>query len=406
MALSRAILPALALLSGFGAALPAMAQSTGTPARPVGFVVPEYKSKDGQFIIRARGRVIHDFYSVSRNFDAGSINGDTENDDLRALRLGVDGQFTSKIKFRADANLINGDVNWADVYLGYTGQKYEFYVGQHRLSTALETASSATMEPLTEPSLVTISFAQNARNFGAIARVKGANWQVVGGLYHGNLNAGEIFADDAIAYAQARGTYAFRHKDRDVLQIGASVRVRDAQDGPSLRYGVRPTGTNYGPRTLDSGLISRGDTTLSLEALMIRGSLIVSAEHQIMQADLPSGTANLNGSYVSAAWYLTGETRRYSVATASLGGVKPKKSIRLGGPGSVALVGRLDRLDQTDARFGARAGRVDALSLGVAWVPVDYVMLRLSASENRYSGPSAAREGTARAVTARAQFAF
>ncbi len=392
------------LCCAFGLVVPANVHAAST--KPVGFVVPEWKSDTGKVIVKARGRAIHDFYQIDRSFDAGSLSGQTESDDLRALRLGIDGQFTDKVKIRADANLVNGDINWVDVYVGYTGEKYEFYLGQHRLSTTLETASPDLMEPLTEVSLVGLAFAQNVRNFGAIARVKGSSWQVVGGLYHGNLNAGEIFADDAVAYAQVRATHAVRNKDRDVLHVGASLRVRDAQDGPRLRYSVRPSITNYGPRTLDSGFVGKSDNTVSLEALMIRGSLIVSAEHQMMQADLPSGTANLNGSFIAAAWYVTGETRRYSVGTGNLGSVRPRKSVRLGGPGSLALLARLDRLDQSDARFGAQAGRVDAISLGIAWVPVDYVMLRLSVSENRYNSPNAARNGRAQATTARVQFAF
>jgi phosphate-selective porin OprO/OprP len=372
----------------------------------VGFVVPEWKSNNGEVIVRARGRVFHDFYSIDRDFDAGTINGETTNNGLRALRLGIDGQLSKSMRFRADANLTGSAVNWADVYLGYNGQKYEFFVGQQRLSTALETASSATVAPLPEPSLVTVAFGQNVRNFGAIARVKGNDWQVVGGLYHGNLNAGDIFGDDVIRAAQVRGSYAPRHRDRDVLHIGASVRVRDTQSGSILRYGTRPAPTNFGPRTLDSGTVSSGDTTFSLEGLMVRGSVIITAEHHILQADTLGGTANLNGSYIEGAWYLTGETRRYAVGSGNLGSVRPKKSIRAGGHGALALVGRLERLDQSDAAFGARAGRVEAASLGAAWVPVEFIMLRLAASYARYDGPVAARRGTSNAFLARAQFSF
>jgi phosphate-selective porin OprO and OprP len=388
--------------SGLCLSSPVIAQT----AKPTGFTVPEWKSKSGDVIVRARVRALHDFYSIERDFDAGSINGTTENNDTRAIRMGIDGQFSKTVKFRADANLVNGDVNWADVYLGYTNDKVEFFVGQHRLSTALETASSATIAPLPEPSLITITNGQNLRNFGAIARVKGENWQVVGGLYTGNLNAGDIFGDDVIRYGQVRGTYALRAKERDVFQIGASVRVRDAQGGPLLRYSTRPAATNFGARTLDSGAVARDDITVSLEAALVKGSLIVTAEHQITQADTLTGTASLNGSYVEGAWYLTGESRRYSVSSASFGGIRPKKSVRAGGPGAIGLVARLERLDQSDSAFGTRAGSVGAISVGAVWHPVDYVMFRLAAAHSDYSGPVAARNGTANVIMARAQFSF
>jgi phosphate-selective porin OprO and OprP len=395
---------------GFSATLAPYAQAqsrtTASAPRPVGFVVPEYKSKDGQFIIRGRGRATHDFYNVSRNFDAGTINGDTENNDLRALRLGVDGQFTSKIKFRADANLTASQINWSDVYVGYTGSKYEAFIGQNYIAAPLEFSVPDINFPMPEASLVGSSFGQGQRNFGVLGRVKGADWQVIGGLYNGNINAGDIFGDDVLRYAQIRATYSPRHKERDVLHFGGSLRVRDAQAGPLLRYAVRPAATSFGPRTLDSGAIATGDTTVSLEGLFMRGSLLVTGEHQMLWADTARGTAAMNGTYLEVCYWLTGENRRYNVGSGNVGQVKPKKSIRLGGPGALALVGRLERLDQNDALLGTRAGRVDAATLGLAWTPVEFVMLRLAASENHYRGPNPARNGTARAVTARLQFAF
>jgi phosphate-selective porin OprO and OprP len=382
-----------------------MAQSS-TPARPAGFVVPEWKSSDGNFIIKARGRAVHDFYRVSRDFDGGSINGDTENDDLRALRFGVDGQFSPTLKFRADANLVNNQVNWADVYIGYSGKKYELFVGQGRLSTTFENAAPDINFPLPENSLVNTAFGHSQRDFGAVGRVKGQDWQVVGGLYQGNINAGDVLGDDVLRYAQVRGTYALRHKDRDVVQIGASMRVRDTQRGPLLRYATRPAATNYGPRTLDSGGLATGDKTLALEGLVIRGSFMLSAEHEVLWADTARGIAALNGSYVEGTWWLTGETRTYAVTTGTVGQVKPRKSIFAGGPGAIALVGRLEQLDQSDGRLGTRAGRVEAASLGVAWTPVEFVMFRLAASHSLYTGPNAARDGTADVIMGRAQFAF
>jgi phosphate-selective porin len=408
MILSRNLVSALALISVFGVASSAQAQTTSaaSSARPVGFVVPQWKSHDNQIIIRGRARFVHDFYSVSRDFDGGSINGETKNNDLRALRIGIDGQLSPKIKIRADANLTASQVNWSDVYFGYSGDKYEAFIGQNYQAAPLELAVPDINFPLPENSLVNAAFGQNQRNFGVLGRVKRPNWQIVGGLYHGNLNAGDIFGDDVLRYAQVRGTYAFRKKERDAFHIGASLRVRDAQEGPLLRYGTRPAATNYGPRTLDSAAVASGDTTFSLETLYMKGSLLITAEHQMLWANTARGVAAMDGTYLEACYWLTGESRRYSVGAGNAGQVKPKKSIRAGGPGAIALVGRLERLDQSDSRLGTRAGRVEALSLGVAWMPVEFVMFRLAGSHSRYSGPNSSRNGSADVIMGRAQFAF
>jgi phosphate-selective porin OprO and OprP len=408
MILSRMFVSALAALSVVSVASSAHAQTApaASSTRPAGFVVPQWKSQDNQIIIRGRARFVHDFYSVSRDFDGGTINGDTKNDDLRALRIGIDGQLSPKIKIRADANLTASQVNWSDVYIGYSGDKYEAFIGQNYQAAPLELAVPDINFPLPENSLVNAAFGQNQRNFGVVGRVKRPNWQIVGGLYHGNLNAGDIFGDDVLRYAQVRGTYAFAKKERDAFHVGASLRVRDAQGGPLLRYGTRPAATNFGPRTLDTGAVASGDTTLSFETLYMKGSLLITAEHQMLWADTTRGVAALNGTYVEACYWLTGESRRYSVGSGTVGQVKPKKSILEGGPGAIAFVGRLERLDQTDVRLGTRAGQVEAASLGVAWTPIEFVMFRLAASHSHYSGPNPARNGDADVIMGRAQFAF
>jgi phosphate-selective porin OprO and OprP len=376
------------------------------PQGPFGFTVPEWRSDDGRMIVRARGRAIHDVYHLARDFEASANDGVTTNDDLRALRFGVDGQFSPRIRFRADANLTGHQINWADVYIGYTGPKYEAFIGQHYISSPLETVENDPNFLLPEASLVNLAFGQNQRNFGAVVRVKGESWQAVGGLYQGNLNAGDIFGDDVLRYAQARVTFAPRHKEGDVVHVGVNVRARDVQDGPLLRYASRAAATNFGPRLLDSGVVATGDQTLSLEGMIIRGSWMLSFEHDILWADMATGTAQMSGTDIEARWWITGETRRYVVGTGSVAPVRPKRSVNQGGPGAIALVARLDQLDQTDTRLGTRAGRVAAVSLGVAWTPMDFVMFRLAASQSHYSGPVAPRNGNAEVIMARAQFSF
>jgi phosphate-selective porin len=388
------------------AAVGQSAPSPASPAAPVGFVVPEWKSADGKVILRLRGRVVHDFYDVDT--DLGGTAGDVtlSNNSLRAVRFGIDGQFSPKVRFRADANLIDSQVNWADVFLGYTGSKYEAYVGQQRLATTLETLGPDVNYPLPETSLVGTSFGQSIRKFGAIARVKGTNWQTVAAFYTGDLNAGDVFGDDALHTTQVRSTYAFHNKDRDVVHVGASVRVRDARDGPLLRYATRPAATNFGPRSLDSGAIASSDTTVTLEGLWIKGSFMLSGEHQMLWADTARGTAAIDGTYIEACYWLTGEYRRYQAGTGNVTQVRPKRSVRAGGLGAIGLVARADRLDQTDARFGTRAGGEQALSVGVAWLPVDFVTFRLAASQTWIDKPLASQSGSTRVIMGRAQFAF
>jgi phosphate-selective porin OprO and OprP len=379
---------------------------TPAPTRPIGFVVPEWKSEDGNIIIRARGRAVHDFFRLERDFDGGTINGETQNDDLRALRFGIDGQLSPKIRIRADANLVQSQINWVDVYIGYVGLKREVFVGQSRLASPISSSSSDINFAMPEFAMATVAFGQDVRNFNVMGRVKGANWQVVGALTQGNLNAGDIFGDDALRAAQIRATYAARNKDRDVLHVGMSLRARDVQSGELLRYRSRPAEINFGPRTIDSGAIAKRDQTLALEAMYQKGSLLVMSEVQQVWADTAQGTASLGGGYVEATYWLTGENRRYSAGAGTVGIVRPKKSLRQGGPGAIALFASAEYLDLNDRVLGSRAGRAEAISAGVSWTPVDFIMLRIAGSQNWYSGPNPARNGEASVIMGRVQFSF
>ena len=371
-----------------------------------GFVVPEWKSSNEQIRLRVRARAIHDFYAISRDFEGTQNDTDISSDRLRAIRFGVDGQLSSTIRVRADANLTNSQINWSDVFLGHVDPKFEAYIGQHYLSANLESVSRPVNALLPTPSLVTQAFDQNVRNFGVVARVKGANWQIIGGVFHGNINAGDIFGDDVQRYAQVRATYVMRQSENTLVHLGVNFRIRDAQNGPLLRYAARPASMSFGERPLDSGFVARGDTTLAFETIIMRGPVVIIGEHHWLSADVSGGSATLAGGYLEANWWLTGEGRRYSASSGNLNQIRPKRSVVAGGYGAIGLVARLDHVDQTDVRLGAGSGRVTALSMGVSWVPVDYVTFRLATSLSRYRGAGPFGNSDARVLMGRAQFSF
>ena len=390
------------LSSGFVSPVHAQASQAAKRA----FDIPEWKSADGSANLRLRMRAVHDFYHITTDFDGSAPDIDIATDNLRALRIGIDGQLSPKVRMRADANLVNSQVNWADVYLGYIGDRVELYVGQSNLSSPLETVSRSFTGLLPERSLINFALGQNQRNLGAVARVKGEDWQVVGGIFHGNINAGDVFGSDALRYAQIRATHAPRNQERDIIHYGINLRIRDVQDGALLRYATRPAATNFGPRVLDSGAIASQDMVFGFEGGVVRGSLVVTAEHNMLWADTPAGSISLQGSYIEAGYFLTGESRRYRASTGVLSQVRPIRSVQEGGLGAIAVVARYDRLDQSNPLLGTNAGRVNAFSFGVSWVPIEHVTFRVAASESRYTGFLPAQNGVAHVIMSRAQLAF
>jgi phosphate-selective porin OprO/OprP len=382
------------------------------------FVVPEWKSEDGQVVMRMRGRWQQDYYSIKNDFGNPLRDNDTSSENLRGVRVGLDGSVTPKFAFRGEVDFINEQTNWMDLFVTYRGDNLDLTVGQHYQASSIEGSMSNPMFLLPEASLVTNALLLRTRGVGLTARWRGENWQAIVSASGGNMNAGDVFGDDIIKQVQARVSYAPINKANNVLHFGINTRTRDAQDGPLIRYRARPAAAAHSPRTIDSGAFASRDANLGLEAIWIKGPLTISAEAQRVWADDKGDIKPLSGGYVEASYWLTGESRRYRASVGNFTPVTPKKSLLKGGMGGIALVSRIENLDLSHADLpiaqaranpaGISQGRAEAVSVGLVWLPVEYVMFRLAGTQTRYDGQARGFDGKGktRVVTARVQFNF
>ncbi len=413
---SRFALPLTGLVALFWLGT-GLTEANATPKTP-SFVVPEWKSDDGQVVVRMRGRWQQDYYSIKNEFGNLLRDNDTSSENLRGVRVGLDGTATAKFAFRAEVDFINEQTNWMDLFVTYRGKNLDLTVGQHYQASSIEGSMSNPMFLLPEASLVTNALLLRTRGVGLTARWRGENWQAIVSASGGNMNAGDVFGDDIVKQLQARVSYAPINQTGNVLHFGVNSRLRDAQDGPLLRYRARPAGTAHVARTIDSGAIGSSDANLGLEAIWVKGPLTVSAESHQTWVDLNGDIKPISGAYIEASYWLTGETRRYRDAVGNFTTVTPKKSLLKGGVGGVAIVSRIENLDLSHSNLpisqarsnsaGISQGRAEAVSLGLVWLPVEYVMFRLAGTQTRYDGQARGFDGKGktRVVTARAQFNF
>ncbi len=413
---SRFALPLTGLVALFWLGT-GLTEANATPKTP-SFVVPEWKSDDGQVVVRMRGRWQQDYYSIKNDFGNPLRDNDTSSENLRGVRMGLDGTATAKFAFRAEVDFINEQTNWMDLFVTYRGKNLDLTVGQNYQASSIEGSMPNPQFLLPEASLVTNALLLRTRGFGVTARWRGKNWQAVTAATGGNMNAGDVFGDDIVKQLQARVSYAPLNQTGNVLHFGVNSRLRDAQDGPLLRYRARPAGTAHVARTIDSGAIGSSDANLGLEAIWVKGPLTVSAESHQTWADLNGDIKPISGAYVEASYWLTGETRRYRDAVGNFTAVTPKKSLLKGGPGGVALVSRIEYLDLSHSNLpisqarsnpaGISQGRAEAVSVGLVWLPVEFVTFRLAGTQTRYDGQARGFDGKGktRVVTARAQFNF
>ena len=381
-------------------------------------MVPEWKSEDGQVVVRMRGRWQQDYYSIRNDFGNPLRDNDTSSENLRGVRVGLDGNVTANFAFRAEVDFINEQTNWNDFFVTYRGKNLDLTLGQNYQASSIEGSTPNPIFLLPEASLMTNALLLRARGFGLTARWRGENWQAVISGSGGNMNAGDVFGDDVIKQLQARISYAPINNPNNVLHFGINTRLRDAQDGPLIRYRARPAATAHSPRTIDSGAFASSDANLGLEAIWFKGPLTVTAEAQRVWADQGGDIKPLSGAYVEASYWLTGESRRYRAAVGNFIAVTPNKSLLKGGVGAIALVSRIENLDLSHSDrpaslalsnpAGISQGRAEAVSIGLVWLPVEYVTFRLAGSQTRYDGQARGFDGKGktRVVTARAQFNF
>lgn len=154
----------------------------------------------------------------------------------------------------------------------------------------------------------------------------------------------------------------------DVLYLadtGGGPGVNDLRMRERIEVRIDPT------RVLDTGTLANVSSALvlSAEAAGAIGSFHAQGEYfdytisRFAQPDL-----HFKGGYVQAGYILTGERRKYSASSGSLGGISPKNPFfwdMSGGTGAWELAARYSYVDLNDAAvFG---GRQQNITVGVNW---------------------------------------
>jgi phosphate-selective porin O/P len=137
-----------------------------------------------------------------------------------------------------------------------------------------------------------------------------------------------------------------------LIHLGASASyVLSSRD--RIRYQSRPE-SFLAPDLVDTGDLDTNNAfPFGLEFAAKRGPLTIQAEYLASVVDAgPLGHASLDGAYVSAGWFLTGEERAYDTSVGQMGALVPTHNVdplqdhwtrgswRHGYPGSISATAR------------------------------------------------------------------
>ena len=330
---------------------------------------------------------------------------------VRRLFLGGQGAFSGHWRYKAEFVLTpDADTLIDDAYLEYRNGPWSVLIGEHKTATVLEDQTSSLDLSFNEGASFVSAFGYG-RRAGLGVSYGRAHWSAALAIQGDSLNAlegGETNADARTIAARATFAPLLRGEGDalELVHLGVNARRREFGDRP-FRYRTRPM-NGRGARWIDAGADALGerDGALGLEFAAQRGPIGVQAEHNWLSGDTAAGAGfEFSGYYVDVLWSPTGEARAYRAATGSFRAARPRRPVNEGGPGHWMLSVRRDVLDLSDPTGGSARGEQRATALGVDWIPVEHVRLKLNIARtemDRSFGP----DEVAEVVTARLQLDF
>ena len=372
---------------------------------------PRLGSTDG-WSIKPRGRLQYDVGHVERPEGAAGT-GFGSGDILRRARFGLEGTMPGGFGFAIDLETAGGNDELADAYLTWKASpRATLTLGQHNNFQALEELTSSRFTSFVERAAFTDAFAFNRRLGLSLTWTQGP-LTAQAGAFSGNIQELDEPSGEALRL-DGRFVYAPRIGDTQ-LHFAGSLHWRERSAAAAaalpLRYRQRPLVNFTDLRFVATpSLPVEGETSVGLEAAMIRGPLHAAAEAHWLGADTttPGLSPTFFGAYVELGWFLTGESRGYKGARWDRTEVsRPIESGR--GFGAVQLNLRYDRVDlDSDGIVG---GTQDAFQVGLIWMPTDHVRFLFNYSQIAYHNAAIPAAGGDRdyaidVVAARAQIDF
>lgn len=328
----------------------------------------KFISNDGATSFQISGRVQSDYAHYHE--DKQPLGDGTA---IRSARLSGQGTVYSVWNYRFEYDFSDSKANPTargirDAYLSYTGFKpLVITVGNSKEPFSLEQLTNDLAITFMERSLIDI-FAP-ARHVGATAQTSGTNWSLAGGVY-GERPEDDVINEGDEGYDLAgRATWAPWSNTDHVLHLGAAVRHHEPKDSTNqLRFASRPESNITDVQLVNSGVLADADnfTSYGLETAGEWGPWSIQAEYMDTQVNRGSmGDISLNGWYVAASWFITGESRPYNPALGIFDRVTPKTIVGQAGSGAWELAVRLSQVDLNDK--DVTGGRERNFTTGLNW---------------------------------------
>ncbi len=378
----------------------------GTPSLTPGRF--EMKDKTGDFGWRVGGRVMYD----AAFFDNDGAFRQTDAGQFRRVRLNVAGTLNAVWKYKVEYDfreLDTGIAGLKDAFIQYTGATLaglplDIKIGQSHEPFSFDLINSSNNSLFVERALPVNTFANfvGERNPGIKSTLIGESWTAALGAFAtrqqestssvttrctlpttGALN-GRTFTctgsggqestnprDFNDGYAiTARATYAPWHEGGHVLHLGTAVSYRDFLNGNTVRLSERPEVNETSSRLINTGDFTADEfVRWNAELAVVEGPFTFQGEFLALKTNSTTAFDDpfFTGFYLSAGWFLTGESRPYKFEEGIWDSVRPKGMVGRGGWGAWELVARYSSADLTDG--SVTGGEEENVTAGLNWYP-------------------------------------
>lgn len=372
--------------------------------------VPEFVSADGRFRFKPRGRLYLDgAWTGGSESAARNISGT----EARALWLGFEGQVDA-FNFALIADIANNQAAIRSAYVAWRDRtpagEVELTLGNRLSEKGLEGSSSSEGAPFLERNAVAlaISPSKGLYGLGLTAKVFGDRWHVAGQVAGDDINDNPGTARDTVTTLVRAHWNPIRGETGAVHLAAWGFHEAFSSSVTRVTRGTPWGGGHFNDNLLvPMGVIE--DPTQAWawggEAGVVRGPGWVFAEYGARRVAGRPISATVRAWTLSAGWSLTGDRPGYAPRSGTWVRTAPQTPLSDGGIGAVELVGRVQRLDNTQAPSG---GLGEEFTLGLNWKPEAWLRLMLNGSLWRTvntSGVYAGRDN-GQAVTGRLQLSF
>jgi len=329
------------------------------------------------------------FYTIADEFIESNYGPFEDDNEIRRLWMYMRADINKRVEIKMQAAVINGLVKIRDLYLRYKTLPVSITVGHFKEPFSLDKLPEPQHLTFLERSLAD-TFSPG-RNSGIM--IDGAFFDnrmtYAFGIFRKTDDYGDTSDREASYKYTGRITSLPFYSDSFLLHFGASISHRELG-----LYGVSKF--NAWPETwIVNGFLSTGsfrsesELLLDLETALVWKQFSVQAEY--FSADIDSEARDypfLEGYYVQASYWLTGEKRNYIPAKARFGQVKLLKGMENeGGIGALELAARYSFIDLFDQRI--KAGELEIITFGLNWhqtkntrIMINYIITNHSLYEN------------------------